>query len=229
MCAPCFGHNEVVLYTSVQLFVVSLQSNIIQDSLIATPLPLRMQKGTGMHRMSGQSTTRGLATDLKTLRDDLQKASEVVARLYEGLEETRITPAKTRMEIASLFDDPLPEDPQPTASILSEVEHKIFANSTLYLSPRFFGYINSGGNYAAVLGDLLASAVNQICALWHFSPAASEVEWRVVRWIAEFIGYPSEAGGCLLSGGVTSWDWPSPADRKPRWIQHLPGCTGLLR
>src|SRR5438105_3193592 len=35
----------------------------------------------------------------------------------------------------------------------------------------------------------------------HFSPAASEVERRVIRWIAEFIGYPSEAGGCLLSGG----------------------------
>jgi len=37
--------------------------------------------------------------------------------------------------------------------------------------------------------------------MWHFSPAASEVERRVIRWIAQFIGYPSEAGGCLLSGG----------------------------
>src|SRR5260370_5809922 len=87
------------------------------------------------------------------------------------------------------------------ASILREVEDKICANSTLYLSPRFLGYINSGGNQAAVLGELLASAVNQICAMWHFSPAASEVERRVIRWIAQFIGYPSEAGGCLLSGG----------------------------
>ena len=81
------------------------------------------------------------------------------------------------------------------------MEDKIFANSTLYLSPRFLGYINSGGNQAAVLGELLASAVNQICGMWHFSPAASEVERRVIRWIAQFIGYPSEAGGCLLSGG----------------------------
>jgi glutamate/tyrosine decarboxylase-like PLP-dependent enzyme len=81
------------------------------------------------------------------------------------------------------------------------VENKIFANSTLYLSPRFLGYINSGGNQASVVADLLASAVNQILALWHFSPAASEVERRVVQWIAEFIGYPAHAGGCLLSGG----------------------------
>jgi aromatic-L-amino-acid decarboxylase len=86
-------------------------------------------------------------------------------------------------------------------AILREVEDKIFANSTLYLSPRFFGYINSGGNQASILGELLASAVNQICAMWHFSPAVSEVERRVIRWIAQFIGYAPEAGGCLLSGG----------------------------
>jgi hypothetical protein len=86
-------------------------------------------------------------------------------------------------------------------AILREVENNIFANSTLYLSPRFFGYINTGGNQAAILGELLASAVNQLCAKWHFSPAASEVERRVIQWITTFIGYP--AGGCLLSGGST--------------------------
>ncbi len=151
--------------------------------------------------MSKQSAARGLDCHLETFRDDLRKASGLVVRLYEGLEDVRITPAKTRMEIASLFDEPLPQESQSVESILREVENNIFANSTLYLTPRFLGYINSGGNQAAVLGELLASGVNQICAMWHFSPAASEVERRVIRWIAQFIGYSSEAGGCLLSGG----------------------------
>ena len=151
--------------------------------------------------MSQQSNPRSLDADLATFRNDLTQASEVVVRLYERLDETRITPAKTRTEIASLFNESLPVQPQPMESILNEVENKIFANSTLYLSPRFFGYINSGGNQASILADLLASAVNQILALWHFSPAASEVERRVIHWITQFIGYPPQAGGCLLSGG----------------------------
>jgi glutamate/tyrosine decarboxylase-like PLP-dependent enzyme len=67
-----------------------------------------------------------------------------------------------------------------------------------YLTPRFFGYINGSGNQVAIAGEMLASAINQLCAKWHFSPAASEVERRVIRWIAEFI---ADAGGCLLSGG----------------------------
>jgi glutamate/tyrosine decarboxylase-like PLP-dependent enzyme len=138
---------------------------------------------------------------LETFQNDLQKASELVVGLYAGLDDARITPAKTRVEVASLFDEPLPEESQSMEAILREVENNIFANSTLCLSPRFFGYINAGGNQAAIVGELLASAVNQICAKWHFSPAASEVERRVIRWIAQFIGYAPEAGGCLLSGG----------------------------
>src|SRR5262245_42356328 len=156
----------------------------------------------GERRVMQQHTIgRSLDTDLDTLRNELHRASEMVVRLYERLDETRITPAQSRQEIASLFDEPLPIASQSIESILGEVESKIFANSTLYLSPRFFGYINSGGNHASILADLLASALNQIPALWHFSPAASEVERRVIRWLAEFIGYSPEAGGCLLTGG----------------------------
>jgi aromatic-L-amino-acid/L-tryptophan decarboxylase len=155
--------------------------------------------------MTKQNSAAGtsLDSDLETFRDDLRKASELVVRLYRGLDRARVTPAKSRMEIASLFDEPLPHEPQSMEAILREVENNIFANSTLYLTPRFFGYINTGGNQAAILGELLASAVNQICAKWHFSPAASEVERRVIQWIAQFIGYAPEAGGCLLSGGST--------------------------
>jgi aromatic-L-amino-acid decarboxylase len=149
------------------------------------------------------SVEGSLDSHLETFGDDLRKASELVVRLYGGLDLARVFPAKSRTEIASLFDEPLPQEPQPMDAILREVERNIFANSTLYLTPRFFGYINAGGNQAAVLGELLASAVNQICGKWHISPAASEVERRVIRWIAEFIGYAPDAGGCLLSGGST--------------------------
>jgi len=72
--------------------------------------------------MSEQVAAQGLDCDLETFRDDLQKASELVIRLYGGLDEARITPAKNRVEIASLFDEPLPEAPQPMEAILREVE-----------------------------------------------------------------------------------------------------------
>src|SRR4029453_12598229 len=124
--------------------------------------------------MTKQTSAEGtsLDSDLETFRDDLRKASELVVRLYGGLDRARVTPAKSRMEIASVFDEPFPEEPHRMEAIFLEGEKNIFANSTLYLTPRFLGYINTGGNQAAIVAELLASAVNQVCAKWHFSPAA---------------------------------------------------------
>jgi aromatic-L-amino-acid/L-tryptophan decarboxylase len=145
--------------------------------------------------------TSCLDSDLVEFRESLRQASELVVKLHEALDRTRVTPCKSSVDITSLFDEPMPEQPQPMPDILRAVEEDIFANSTIYLTPRFFGYINSGGNQAAILGELLAAAINQICAKWQFSPAASAVEQRVLQWIAQFIGYPTQAQGCLLSGG----------------------------
>ena len=106
--------------------------------------------------------------DLRTFRKQLNEAAEVVVRLHAGLDGAQVKPAKAWREIANLFDEGLPQEPQPMGSILGEVESKIFANPTLYLSPRFFGYINGNGNQTAVLGELLSAALNQLCAKWQF-------------------------------------------------------------
>jgi glutamate/tyrosine decarboxylase-like PLP-dependent enzyme len=63
------------------------------------------------------------------------------------------------------------------------------------------GYITSSAAPVGMLGDLLASAVNANVGAWVLSPVASEIEAETVRWIAELIGYPVDAGGLLVSGG----------------------------
>lgn len=83
-----------------------------------------------------------LDSDFDTFRSDLQKASQLVTRFYRRLRDAQLTTTRSHVEIAALFDEPLPEESQPVEAILREVEEKIFANSTLYQSPRFFGYIN---------------------------------------------------------------------------------------
>ena len=36
---------------------------------------------------------------------------------------------------------------------------------------------------------------------WDLSPVASEIETQTIRWLAEFIGYPNDCGGIMVSGG----------------------------
>ncbi|RPI53659.1 MAG: aminotransferase class V-fold PLP-dependent enzyme [Acidobacteria bacterium] len=89
-------------------------------------------------------------------------------------------------------------DPQV---LLTEAADLLFDHSNLNGHPRFFGYITSSPAPIGMFGDLLAAAVNANCGGWAIAPAASEIEVQTVRWIAEFIGFPSDTGGVLVSGG----------------------------
>src|SRR5262249_4175180 len=51
------------------------------------------------------------------------------------------------------------------------------------------------------LGDLLAASVNANVGANILSPMATELEAQTIRWIAELIGYPTDCGGLLVSGG----------------------------
>src|SRR5689334_6991561 len=43
--------------------------------------------------------------------------------------------------------------------------------------------------------------VNANVGAWKLAPMATEMEGQVIRWMAQFIGYPADCGGLLLSGG----------------------------
>ncbi|MDQ6756564.1 MAG: aminotransferase class I/II-fold pyridoxal phosphate-dependent enzyme, partial [Bacteroidota bacterium] len=53
-----------------------------------------------------------------------------------------------------------------------------------------------------ILGDLLASAINQNLGAYTIGPSATAMELRVIRWLNDLIGYNEKAGGNLTSGGM---------------------------
>jgi len=95
----------------------------------------------------------------------------------------------------------LPEQGSDPGELLEQTAARLFKHSLFNAHPRFFGYITAPPSPIGVLGDFLASAVNANVGGWRLSPAATEIELQTVRWIAELIGYPTDCGGLLVSGG----------------------------
>lgn len=135
------------------------------------------------------------------LRELLYQASDIVVRLYSNIGNKRIFHEKSPLEVRALFNEPLPRKPQDVRSLLERVERDIFGTATLNISPHFLAYVMGGANHVGVLAELLSAALNQNCTKWHIAASAAEIEHQVIRWIAEFIDYPSDAGGVLVSGG----------------------------
>ena len=131
----------------------------------------------------------------------VEYAGRIVSRFYGRAEERKVFPGKTPAEVQSLFDEPLPEQGTDPGNLLEIVERDVFETSTLNIGPHFYGYITGGGNQAAILGEMIKAALNQNNLKWHSSPASTELEKLAVRWVAEFVGYPTECAGVLLGGG----------------------------
>ncbi len=95
----------------------------------------------------------------------------------------------------------LPEQGVGARYLLEEAATLLFEHSTFNGHPRFMAMITSSAAPIGALGDLLAAAVNPNVGGWALAPIATELEAQTIRWIAELIGYPTDCGGLLVSGG----------------------------
>ncbi len=131
----------------------------------------------------------------------IDEAGKLVASHYQEHSEAKVFAGKSPTEVQELLGEPLPDDPQDMGSLLDEVGEKILSTITNSAGPRYFGYITGGGNQVAVLAEMIKASLNQNNLKWHSSPVSTELERLVMRWVAEFIGYPTSSAGVLLSGG----------------------------
>jgi aromatic-L-amino-acid/L-tryptophan decarboxylase len=155
---------------------------------------------------SHQESLRHRAAPVEMSAEEFRAAGyKLVDRIAEYLASVRhrpVTPGETPGKVReTLGGGSLPERGVPAERLLQEAADLVINHSLLNGHPRFWGYINPCSAPIGALGDLLAGAVNPNVGGWNLSPMASEIEAQTVRWIAEMLGYPTDCGGLLVSGG----------------------------
>lgn len=130
------------------------------------------------------------------------ESADIINQWYEKrLRNERIYQNPSPAEIQSVFNQPLPRYSTDPEVILDKVKKEVFDRSNFNPSPNYYGYITGGGNQMGMVAELLKAALNQNNLKWHSAPVNSELEKIVIQWLCEFIGYPTDAGGVLVSGG----------------------------
>jgi glutamate/tyrosine decarboxylase-like PLP-dependent enzyme len=126
-----------------------------------------------------------------------------IADWLDAMPDGPVTHGETASDIRRAIgaDRRLPESGSDALALLDEAAQLVFRHSLFNGHPRFYGYITSSPAPIGALADLLASAINQNVGAFRLSPCATEIEAQTVRWIAELIGFPTDAGGLLVSGG----------------------------
>jgi aromatic-L-amino-acid/L-tryptophan decarboxylase len=126
-----------------------------------------------------------------------------IAELLESLPTRPVTTGESPPAIREALESArlLPDTGTDPAQLMEHATDLLFDHSLFNSHPRFWGYITASAAPIGILGDLLASAVNQNTGAWFLSPMASEIEAQTIRWIAELLGFPITCGGLLVSGG----------------------------
>ena len=90
-----------------------------------------------------------------------------------------------------------PEGPEALEQVFEDFETIVMPGITHWQHPRFFAYFASNAAPASVLAEFLASAIAPQCMLWQTSPAATEMETRMMGWLRQAIGLPEGFRGVI--------------------------------
>ncbi|MDT4983432.1 MAG: aromatic-L-amino-acid/L-tryptophan decarboxylase [Pseudonocardiales bacterium] len=125
-----------------------------------------------------------------------------IADYYERIESfpvlSQVAPGEIR---AALPVDP-PEQGEPFADVLADLDRVILPGITHWQHPSFFAFFPANASGPAILGDLLASGLGVQGMLWATSPAATELETHVMDWLATLLGLPDRLRSDGMGGGV---------------------------
>lgn len=146
-------------------------------------------------------------TEIEMRSEDFKKAGyELVDQLADfinSFDKRPVTKGKLPSEIRSLMgESTLPAKGSPDVSrLLNDATQLLMENSLFNSHPMFFGYITSTPTPIGILSDMLASAINPNVGAGILSPVATEIELQTIKWMADFIGYPTDCAGVMVSGG----------------------------
>jgi aromatic-L-amino-acid decarboxylase len=107
-------------------------------------------------------------------------------------------------EIRSRLPASPPEQGEPFAAVLRDLDEVLLPGITHWQHPRYFAYFAVTASRPGILAELLAAALNPVAILWRTAPASTELEGLVCDWVAQLLGLPDGWHGHIEDAASTS-------------------------
>ena len=135
------------------------------------------------------------------------RAHEVVDWMADYLEQVEHYPVKStatpRDVIRKLPSSP-PDAGEPFDRIFSDFRDIVVPGMTHWQHPSFFAYFPANSSPPSVLAEMLTATLGAQCMSWATSPAATELEERMMEWLRTMIGLPDAFTGVLHDTASTA-------------------------
>lgn len=154
------------------------------------------------------------------------------AQQYHQTVGERPVRARTRPgEVLNALPLAPPEGAEPLEDVFRDFEDVVMPGITHWQHPRFFAYFNSNAAPASVLAEFLAVALAPQCMLWQTSPAATEMETRMMDWLRQALGLPQPFQGVIQdsASSATLAAVLTMREKALNWTGNSEGLAGNAR
>jgi aromatic-L-amino-acid/L-tryptophan decarboxylase len=128
--------------------------------------------------------------DQVSFREDGAAALEWAARYLERVGDLPVLAQVEPGEIRARLPASPPDQGEPFADVLRDLDEILLPGITNWQSPRFFAYFAVSAAEPGILAELLAATLNSVAFIWRTSPASTELEALTLDWTAQLLGLP---------------------------------------
>ncbi|HEU0223128.1 MAG TPA: pyridoxal-dependent decarboxylase [Paracoccaceae bacterium] len=142
--------------------------------------------------------------DIEEYRRWAARAVDWTADYLAGLRDRPVRPNLTPGTVAAALPAAPPEAPEPFEAIFADFERLVPGAMTHWQHPRFFAYFPANADRASMVAEHLVAGMAAQCMLWQTSPAATEMETRMVDWLRQALGLPAGFSGLIQDAASTA-------------------------
>ena len=135
--------------------------------------------------------------DLEQFRRHGHEFVEWMANYLATIERRPVRAQVHPGEIARQLPAAPPTEGEPIERIFADFERIVLPGMTHWQHPNFFAYFPANSSPPSVLAEMLTATLGAQCMLWQTSPAATELETRVLDWLRQMIGLPEGFTGVI--------------------------------
>jgi aromatic-L-amino-acid/L-tryptophan decarboxylase len=136
-----------------------------------------------------------------------QYAHEFADWMADYLEQVENYPVKAQVEPGAIYrqlPDEIPVNGEAMETIFNDFRHIILPGMTHWQSPNFFAYFPANSSYPSVLAEMLMATMGAQAMKWETSPAATELEEKVMNWLKKMTGLPEYFHGVIQDTASTA-------------------------
>jgi len=134
-------------------------------------------------------------------------AHELVDWMTGYMENVEKYPVKSAVmpgEIFSRLPGNPPSAPESFSDFMKDLEEIIMPGITHWQSPNFFAYFPANTSPPSILAEMIISTISAQCMIWETSPAAAELEEKMMIWLRDLIGLPPGFEGVIQDTASTA-------------------------